>query len=88
MAGPPVSFMERALRAPDDDDFMMDVAPPLPNLVADPQVHEETQLQQLIRHWQNERHAPDILPGQEFILGALLDHIRRQVRRHLFPSGI
>jgi len=37
-----------------------------------------TPLQQLIRHWQNERHAPEILPGQEPVLNALLDHIRRQ----------
>ncbi|KIY44681.1 GINS complex, Sld5 component [Fistulina hepatica ATCC 64428] len=26
----------------------------------------------------NERHAPDILPAQEFLLSNLLDHIRRQ----------
>lgn len=40
----------------------------------------ETPLQQLIRHWMNERHAPDILPVQQALLTALLDHIRRQVR--------
>ncbi|ETW76655.1 hypothetical protein HETIRDRAFT_327861 [Heterobasidion irregulare TC 32-1] len=40
--------------------------------------NEETELQQLIRHWVNERHAPDILPGQENLLASLLDHIRRQ----------
>lgn len=39
----------------------------------------ETQLQQLIRHWMNERHSPDILPAQERLLGSLLDHLRRQV---------
>ncbi|KAI0350303.1 GINS complex Sld5 component [Trametes cingulata] len=39
---------------------------------------EETPFQQLIRHWMNERHAPDILPGQEMLLGRLLDHIRKQ----------
>ncbi|KAF9034455.1 GINS complex, Sld5 component [Hymenopellis radicata] len=37
-----------------------------------------TPLQQLIRHWMNERHAPTILPAQEQLLGFLLDHIRRQ----------
>jgi hypothetical protein len=40
---------------------------------------EETPLQQLIRHWMNERHAPDILPAQQVLLAGLLDHIRRQV---------
>ena len=39
----------------------------------------ETLFQQLVRHWLNERHAPDILPVQAEVLGALLDHIRRQV---------
>lgn len=69
------SFIERALRAPDDDDgdFAM-----TRNLNYD-NANEETELQQLIRHWVNERHAPDILPGQENLLASLLDHIRRQV---------
>jgi len=40
---------------------------------------EETPLQQLIRHWTNERHAPDILPAQEDLLMSVLDHIHRQV---------
>ena len=40
----------------------------------------ETLFQQLVRHWLNERHAPDILPMQAEALSALLDHIRRQVR--------
>ena len=49
---------------------------------------DETPLEQLIRHWMNERNAPDILPAQEFLLTRLLDHLRRQVRiftyaRHL-----
>ncbi|KAF5369373.1 hypothetical protein D9758_002788 [Tetrapyrgos nigripes] len=39
---------------------------------------EETPLQKLMRHWINERHAPDILPAQEELLASLLDHIRRQ----------
>ncbi|KAH9029759.1 GINS complex Sld5 component [Lactarius deliciosus] len=38
----------------------------------------ETLFQQLVRHWLNERHAPDILPMQAEVLSALLDHIRRQ----------
>lgn len=41
---------------------------------------EETPFQQLIRHWMNERHAPDILYAQENLLGRLLDHIKKQVR--------
>lgn len=50
---------------------------------------DETPLQQLIRHWMNERHAPDILPAQQVLLAGLLDHIRRQVRimcLHISPS--
>ncbi|KZT00006.1 GINS complex, Sld5 component [Laetiporus sulphureus 93-53] len=42
------------------------------------EVAEETQLQQLIRHWMNEQHAPDILPGQEMLLGRILDHVKKQ----------
>jgi GINS complex subunit 4 len=39
-----------------------------------------TPLEQLTRHWMNERHAPDILIAQEDLLTNLLDHLRRQVR--------
>ncbi|KAJ7090563.1 hypothetical protein C8R43DRAFT_908391 [Mycena crocata] len=39
---------------------------------------DETPLEQLTRHWMNERHAPDILPAQDVLLSSLLDHIRRQ----------
>ena len=42
-------------------------------------VSEETDLQQLMRHWQNERHAPDILQSQDALLSRILDQIRRQV---------
>ncbi|KAI0298611.1 hypothetical protein BC826DRAFT_1090720 [Russula brevipes] len=52
----------------DDEDF------PMADFGAPP----ETLFQQLIRHWLNERHAPDILPVQAEVLGAILDHIRRQ----------
>lgn len=54
---------------------------PAPNRIAD---EEETPLQQLIRHWMNERHAPDLLPAQQVLLAGLLDHIHRQVRASLF----
>ncbi|KAJ7736782.1 hypothetical protein DFH07DRAFT_893160, partial [Mycena maculata] len=53
----------------DDDEPMPPVDEPLP---------DETPLEQLTRHWMNERHAPDILPAQDFLLSSLLDHIRRQ----------
>ncbi|KAF9555942.1 Sld5-domain-containing protein [Agrocybe pediades] len=46
-----------------------------------PFIEEEetgTPLEQLTRHWMNERHAPDILPAQEELLTSLLDHLRRQ----------
>ncbi|TEB26489.1 GINS complex, Sld5 component [Coprinellus micaceus] len=40
----------------------------------------QTPLQQMMRHWVNERHAPDILPAQEGLMMGLLDHLRRQTR--------
>lgn len=43
-----------------------------------------TPLEQLTRHWMNERHAPDILPAQEELLTNLLDHLRRQVGSFIF----
>jgi len=43
-----------------------------------------TPLEQLTRHWMNERHAPDILVAQEDLLTNLLDHLRRQVRLNIF----
>lgn len=46
---------------------------------------QELPLQKLIRHWMNERHAPDILPIQAELLAGILDHIHKQVRR---PSSI
>ena len=76
IAGP--SFLDRVRNAPDDDDFPMGDNNLRQGLL--PQdVAEETPFQQLVRHWMNERHAPDILPGQEMLLGRLLDHIRKQV---------
>ena len=47
---------------------------------------KETPLEQLTRHWMNERHAPDLLPAQENLLAHLLDHLRRQVG--LFTSNL
>lgn len=41
----------------------------------------ETPLQQLIRHWMNERHTISILPVQQVLLAGLLDHVRAQVNR-------
>ena len=77
IAGP--SFMDRIHNAPDDDDFPMDNRRAIPAAPFPQDLAEETPFQQLIRHWLNERHAPDILPGQEMLLGRLLDHIRKQV---------
>lgn len=53
--------------------------PPIANFLNQDD-QEEMPLQKLIRHWINERHAPDILPIQAELLGGLLDHIRKQVR--------
>ncbi|KAI0085250.1 GINS complex Sld5 component [Irpex rosettiformis] len=77
IAGP--SFIERARNAPDDDDDLRlwGGGPDAPNIIPQ-EVAEETSLQKLTRYWMNERHAPDILPAQETLLGRLLDHIRKQ----------
>ncbi|TFK94534.1 GINS complex Sld5 component [Polyporus arcularius HHB13444] len=77
IAGP--SFVDRARNAPEDDDFPIadDFGGGRAGILAQ-DVAEDTPFQQLIRHWLNERHAPDILPGQELLLGRLLDHIRKQ----------
>ena len=40
---------------------------------------EETPLQQLIRHWMNKWHAPDVLLIAEDVLSGLLDNVWRQV---------
>ncbi|KAI0665567.1 GINS complex Sld5 component [Trametes maxima] len=74
MAGP--SFVDRARDAPEDDDFS--IGGDFRQAILPQDIAEETPFQQLIRHWMNERHAPDILPGQEMLLGRLLDHIRKQ----------
>ncbi|KAL4247890.1 DNA replication complex GINS protein SLD5 [Abortiporus biennis] len=39
---------------------------------------EESLVQELFRHWLNERHSPDILPINEVLLAGLLDRIRKQ----------
>lgn len=71
------AFQNRLRNAPrDDDDDDMPMPDTLPSFE---EKEEETPLQQLIRHWMNERHAPDILPVAEDVLAGLLDHIRRQV---------
>ena len=84
MPGP--SRTRPSTRPQQRDTWGMDVDPPpapahtnmrdvLPQELA-----EETPFQQLIRHWMNERHAPDVLHAQEVLLGRLLDHIKKQVR--------
>ena len=50
-------------------------------MAAPPPLEEDEQersLQQVIQHWMNERHTPDVLPIPEDILSGLLDHIQRQ----------
>ena len=70
----------------DDDNFDNDVPMDAEPGTAQPTVPSEaedelqTPLQQMMRHWVNERHAPDILPAQEGLLTGLLDHLRVQVR--------
>ncbi|KAF9467649.1 hypothetical protein BDZ94DRAFT_1305272 [Collybia nuda] len=69
-AGP--SFMDRVRNAAPDEDEDEDIIPGVLPVI------NETPLEQLIRHWTNERHAPDLLAAQEDLLANLLDHLRRQ----------
>ena len=62
----------------DHPDIDIDLDLDLPG-VGRSEVNEETPLQQLIRYWMNERHAPDILPVQQALLANLLDTVRKQV---------
>lgn len=64
---------------PDDDDLDIPMAKAPSALSFDEPLRRETPIEQLVRHWMNERHAPDILPAQEELVVALLDHLRRQV---------
>lgn len=68
------AFQERLRQAPRDDDGAK--TPDAPPFMFEEE--EETPLQQLIRHWMNERHSPDILPNEGELLAGLLDHIRSQ----------
>lgn len=86
VAGPSRHRAAAATPRADDDDVFNDVPmAPAPPDDREPDFLEEdvieTPLEQLTRHWMNERHAPDILPAQEALLAALLDHLRRQVGR-------
>ncbi|KAI0028409.1 GINS complex Sld5 component [Vararia minispora EC-137] len=58
----------------ESEDALLQSASPLANGLG----VTDTPLQQLIRQWQNERYAPEILAGHEAALNVLLDHIRRQ----------
>jgi hypothetical protein len=66
------SFVSLARNAPP--------SPPPALSFLDQDDQEEIPLQKLIRHWINERHAPDIMPIHAELLGTVLDHIRKQVR--------
>ncbi|KAG6812082.1 hypothetical protein H0H92_004446 [Tricholoma furcatifolium] len=72
------SFLDRVRNAPDDDDVVVPPPRPMVDVPFTLQTENETPLQQLIRHWLNERNCPDILPAQEELLVSVLDHIRRQ----------
>jgi GINS complex subunit 4 len=75
VSGPSIPRRAESALLERDDEPMPDVA----NLPEEP-LPDETPLEQLTRHWMNERHAPDILPAQDVLLSSLLDHIRLQVR--------
>ena len=77
-AGP--SLIDRIRNPPADNNDFDHVARPVPAALFVQPEEPDTPLEQLMRHWTNERHAPDILPAQEDLLANLLDHLRRQVR--------
>ncbi|KAJ6589050.1 hypothetical protein B0H19DRAFT_1102714 [Mycena capillaripes] len=68
-SGPSLPRVQSALLEDEPMPAIPELEEPLP---------DETPLEQLTRHWMNERHAPDILPAQDVLLSSLLDHIRRQ----------
>jgi len=70
------SSIDRVRNAPADNGDH--VARPVPAALSVQPGEPDTPLEQLMRHWTNERHAPDILPAQEELLANLLDHLRRQ----------
>ncbi|KAF7328972.1 hypothetical protein MVEN_02527200 [Mycena venus] len=67
---------QSALLDQEDDEPMPDVQLQLQE--PEEPLPDETPLEQLTRHWMNERHASDILPAQDVLLSSLLDQIRRQ----------
>jgi GINS complex subunit 4 len=68
---------------PFDEAMAADVDPGVDDILQEEE-SQGTPLEQLTRHWMNERHAPDILAAQEDLLTNLLDHLRRQVRLNVF----
>ena len=76
-----MSFLQRMQAAMDDDDDV-DVAPS--NNAMDLDTPRGTKIQELMRHWLNERSAPEILQCQTQLLNGLLDFVADQVRFHLY----
>ena len=82
-----------ALLDDDDGDVPMDAdadtGPSAARVSLPVEVEEpQTPFQQMMRHWVNERHAPDILPAQEGLMMGLLDHLRVQVSSRVFVLWI
>ncbi|KAJ7119513.1 hypothetical protein C8R44DRAFT_831892 [Mycena epipterygia] len=73
-SGPSLPRRAQSALLEKDDELMPDIRAVEP----EEPLPDETPLEQLTRHWMNERHAPDILPAQDVLLSSLLDHIRRQ----------
>ena len=67
----------------EDEPMAADVDPGVDDVLQEEE-SQGTPLEQLTRHWMNERHAPDILAAQEDLLTNLLDHLRRQVHLNVF----
>jgi hypothetical protein len=71
------SFLQRAMDDEDNYDF------PTSDTVMDLEVTLLSKIQELMRHWLNERSAPEILQCQTQLLNGLLDFIADQVQSHV-----
>ena len=85
-AGPSFHRHNENEEDPFGEPMAADVGPGVDDVLQEEE-SQGTPLEQLTRHWMNERHAPDILAAQEDLLTNLLDHLRRQVHLNVFINS-
>ena len=78
------TFLERAQAAMNDDDDNYDIPTSSTlmdlNSSANSTIPSGSKIQELMKHWLNERSAPEILKCQTELLNGLLDFVADQVR--------